>query len=345
MANNFIIKHPFVSIIIPTWREAKILNRCLDSLLNQNYPKDKYEIILVSANKLDIKEDKIKVLYINRDVNPAQARNLGTKMAKGEILAFVDDDCIIPQDWISKAVKYFQKRDIALVGGPALPLKNQPFRYRLGGYLWSSPFVAGFVSARYRQLSKVCEANNYNLILANNFLRKNVFESVFGFEADQHPCAEYSLYFRIKKAGYKLLYSPDIFVWHNAKPVFLPLINKIFYYATGRGLLVARKPKTIRFLYLIPSLFVICLLGTALLSFFFREFFYFLMGIFLIYSLWIIFNALYIFFKFEKNPLVLLYSPLAIFLAYTSYGLGFLFGVYKFISRTYKGGIKPKSKY
>ena len=341
-------EYPFVSVIIPTWRESRILKQCLNSLITQDYPKNKFEIILVSKENPNIEnfETKgIKISLILGDFNCAQARNEATKIAQGEIFAFVDDDCVSPKEWILRAVKFFDKEEVGLIGGPALPFEKEPFRYRLGGYLSKSFFVGGFLSNRYKILPSVHESNNYDLILANNFVKKSVFEKVRGFNKDQVPSEDYDLYYRVKRAGYKLLYVPEIFVWHRSKPIFLPWAEKIFYYATGRGVLMARNPKIIKPIFFLPSFFVMIFIGLFVISLFFKIFFYLWLGFISLYILWNIINAFYIFFKFEKNPLVLLLSLPATFLIHCSYGLGILFGFYKFISGGYKKGIKTKSKY
>jgi GT2 family glycosyltransferase len=339
---------PFVSIIIPTWRESEILNRCLRSLFEQDYPKDRFEVILVSKEKIVIERlDRkgIRVSLIEKDLNPAQARNEAAKIAQGEILAFIDDDCLVPKDWISKAVKYLDREEIGLIGGPAIPFKNEPFRYRLAGYLVSSFFVSGFLGNRHKILSSAHQSNDYDLILANNFVRKTSFEKVGGFDKDQFPAEDYDLYFKLKKAGYKMLYVPEIFVWHKAKPIFLPWAGKVFYYATGRGVLMARRLETIKPVFFIPTIFFLAFVSFFFFSFFLKKFFVLWRIIIFLYFFWNIIGAFYIFFKNEKNFLVLVYSPLATFLVHCSYGLGILYGFYKYISGGYKGGIRSKSKY
>lgn len=345
MISDDLAQKPFVSVIIPTWRDEKILSECIAGLMRQDYPRDKYEIILVSADELKVAEPSVKVVSVPQNTNPAGARNIGISAAKGKIFAFVDDDCIIPSDWMSKAIKYFQSKDVALVGGPAVPPENRSFRYRLAGYLLGTPFATGSINARYRAGKETREADDYNLILANNLVRRNAFEAVRGFDVDQLPCEDYGLYSRLKRAGYKLIYAPEIAVWHHTKPLFFPFVNKIFYFANGRSLLMFRYPGTIRFLYLMPSIFTATLVGMAILPLFYTRFIYLLLGILFGYAFWVSICAIYIFFKFEKNPLVFLYSPPAIFLAHISYGLGFLFGAYKYLTGDYKGGIKSGGKY
>jgi glycosyltransferase involved in cell wall biosynthesis len=112
------------SVIITTFNRANIIPVCLDSLVNQNYPKDDYEIIIVNNNSSDNTEEVVEK-YIERfpDVNikyyfiprPGQvyARQIGILAAKNEILSFTDDDGILCPDWLSEIKNVFQKNDKA----------------------------------------------------------------------------------------------------------------------------------------------------------------------------------------------------------------------------------------
>lgn len=112
------------SVIITTFNRANIISVCLDSLVNQNYPKDDYEIIIVNNNSSDNTEEVVEN-YIERypDVNikyyfiprPGQvyARQIGILAAKNEILSFTDDDGILCPDWLSEIENVFQKNDKA----------------------------------------------------------------------------------------------------------------------------------------------------------------------------------------------------------------------------------------
>ena len=325
MASN---KYPFVSVIIPTWRARKVLEQCVESLLAVDYPKDKLEILLVSQEKLESGRDpRIQQIRTGIRVGYTEARNKGAEKSSGEILAFIDDDCVVPRTWLLKAVPFFANSGIALLGGPAVPFQGESFRYRAGGYLLSAPFVTGPVSSRYKTLSNAFETQGEHLILANTFVRRNAFQDVDGFVIDQAPCEDGYLYFRLREKGHKLLYAPEVFVWHRAKPIVFPLVSKIFYYALGRGGLTARNPRASNPAYFIPSLFFAVFVALFIFSFFSRVFFYLLAFLMLAYCVANGINALYAFFKFEKNPFV----PLAFFLAtpllHLSYGVGVVWGL------------------
>ncbi len=325
------MKKPFISIIIPTWRDGKILSDCLNSLLKQDYPKNRFEIILVSKKRIRPLKNNIKSVLVNNNINHAEARNYGVKQARGEIIAFVDDDCLIPNSWLSKGVKYFHNQAVGLIGGPIPQPPNQKLTLRFGGYLMASPFGTGFGGLRWRIGNETKEASEIDLILANNMMRKTIFEEIRGFDRDQVPCEENLLYRQVLSLGYKILYIPELYVFHRSKPIFRPLAKKVFFYSTGRGLLVARFPKSFRLTYLLPSLFLSFLISFPLIFFINQPLLTNIaLSVILFYFILSLINGIYLYFKFEKNLLLILIAPLGTFLIHTSYGLGFIRGLLRF---------------
>lgn len=329
-------KHPFVSVIIPTARQTGELRKCIESLLSQDYPKDKFEIILVSKNpvrqELLLITDNPKIAVIT-GIEFEDARNAGALKARGEFLAFVDDDCLIPKNWIGDSVRYLTENNVAVVGGPILPLQHDTFHYRMGGYLFSSPFAVGFASARYRRLAKLRETGERNLLTANTVIRKKAFDAVGGFDSKQVRSEDSDLYFRLSQKGYRLLYVPDIFVWHRSKPTFWPIIKKVFYYAVGRAQLMARKPETMKPMYFIPSLGAAGFIAFSFVSFFVDIVFYFFLAAVFLYLILNIAHAFYIFVKRERSIRGMLVVFLATPLIHFSYGFGILFGMYEHFAK------------
>ena len=98
-----------VSVIIPVHNNTEGLRSCLDALTNQSYPKELYEIITVDSNSTEnIKQvvDRYRQVVFTSETEHGSyaARNKGISLAKGEILAFTDSDCIPASDWIEKGV-------------------------------------------------------------------------------------------------------------------------------------------------------------------------------------------------------------------------------------------------
>jgi GT2 family glycosyltransferase len=108
---------PFFSVIIPTYNRPQSVRAAVESLLRQDYPRDRFEVIVVDDGgdpplSLDVERVRI-VRELNR--GPASARNRGAEVADGEYLAFLDDDCVAQTDWL-RSLALMAPRDCAIGG-------------------------------------------------------------------------------------------------------------------------------------------------------------------------------------------------------------------------------------
>ena len=98
-----------VSIIIPALNEARMIGKCLDSLTQLDFPRDHFEVILVDNGSTD---DTIKIarsftdrlrlrILQKKGVRISGLRNLGAREAQGEVVAFLDADCLAPSNWLN----------------------------------------------------------------------------------------------------------------------------------------------------------------------------------------------------------------------------------------------------
>lgn len=116
-----------ISIIIPTFNRKIKLKQCLESVLEQDYSKENYEVIVVDDGSTDGTEQMIRQLFEKAPnlkyfsqphQGPAAARNFGLSQAKAGIVAFTDNDCMLEFDWAKKMVEAHRiDQDIAAVGG------------------------------------------------------------------------------------------------------------------------------------------------------------------------------------------------------------------------------------
>ncbi len=104
---------PFVSIIVPAFNEAGSIEKCMESLRAQTYPRRRYEIIVVDNGSEDetilIARKYADLVLSVPDVNVSSVRNLGAKNAKGSIYAFIDADCVADSSWVQNAVNLINK--------------------------------------------------------------------------------------------------------------------------------------------------------------------------------------------------------------------------------------------
>ena len=116
------------SVIIPAYNEEKLLPKCLASLVDLDYDKSEYEIILVNNNS----QDKTKQIALGfngvKVVDEPKQGNVfalikGCQAARGEVLAFTDADTQVPKDWLKKFAKAYEDKKVVCVGGPG---KHRP---------------------------------------------------------------------------------------------------------------------------------------------------------------------------------------------------------------------------
>ncbi|NLV28128.1 MAG: glycosyltransferase [Methanomicrobiales archaeon] len=117
-----------ISVVIPSFNEEERIERCLESLTNQDIQRTEYEIIVVDGGSKDqtreIAEKYADVVFIQTSPKVGGARNDGAAYAKGEIIATTDADTIIPPDWISRIKKGFENPEVVMLYGPVRPVEK-----------------------------------------------------------------------------------------------------------------------------------------------------------------------------------------------------------------------------
>lgn len=113
--------HKFISVIIPAHNEEEYISKCLESLVFQDYPKQSYEIIVVDNNSIDKTLEiaaSFGVKVIEQKIGPVgSVRNAGARQAQGELLAFIDADCVAPTNWLAKGVGLLCSEEAVFGGG------------------------------------------------------------------------------------------------------------------------------------------------------------------------------------------------------------------------------------
>lgn len=216
--------------------------------------------IIESIKKLDYPREMFHVVVV-RGKNPSENRNKGSARAKGEILAFLDDDASLPENYLKEAEKFFIRYpDIDIVGGPQLtPLDDKGFA-RISGYALSSTFGAWKIANRYSERKTVLDADETAVTSANLLCRREVMEKV-QFDTNLFPGEDPKFITDAKKEGFNVAYTPDIKLYHRRRNTIKALLKQIYNYGKVRPL----KESFIETLkmpyFLIPSAFLIYLLA------------------------------------------------------------------------------------
>jgi cellulose synthase/poly-beta-1,6-N-acetylglucosamine synthase-like glycosyltransferase len=256
-----------VSIIIAVKTWQKNLEECVGKCRELDFPG--LEILVLPDEPFEsglLPEGRTPVIVIpTGQVSPAHKRDLGLKSAKGEIIAFLDDDAWPEKDWLESAVRHFENDEIAAVAGPAKTPLDDGSRQKASGEIYSSILVSGKYVYRYvpKESREVDDYPSCNFIV-----RKSIMQQVGGFNTDFWPGEDTKLCLDItKRLGKKIIYDPQVLVYHHRRPVFIPHLKQIASYALHRGYFVKRYPETsLRPAYFLPSIFVLGLILGALAS-------------------------------------------------------------------------------
>jgi cellulose synthase/poly-beta-1,6-N-acetylglucosamine synthase-like glycosyltransferase len=213
MTNSGKNKTPFVSIIIPMYNEEKTIRKCIESLLNQSYPSDKYEIIVVSdgcndnseniVRKIIESEEKVEIKLVRQEnQGVATARNFGVKFSQWPILLFIDADCIADYRWIEEMIKPFLRYNVVGVQG-AYKTKQKEIVAQLAQIEFEERF------RKLQQREYVDFVGSFSAAY-----KREIFEKFNGFYTKFVMNEDVDLAYRISSDGYKLYFNPEAIVYH-----------------------------------------------------------------------------------------------------------------------------------
>ncbi|KKT49321.1 MAG: hypothetical protein UW41_C0008G0006 [Candidatus Collierbacteria bacterium GW2011_GWC2_44_18] len=248
-------KLPLVSVIIVDYKKNNpYLIECLEAIERQTYKN--FEIILVCDFHVDLDYPKLRQKSYDHNVGPAEKRDAGAKMAKGEILAFIDDDAFPGKDWLANLVPHFQKAEIAGVGGPGVTPHGVSWQEEASGWASASPIGAGPYTYRFLPGKKQSVDDYPSMNLA---VRKTDFKRVGGYDSNFWPGEDTKLCLDLThKLNKKIIYEPKSLVYHHRRPILLPHLKQNGNYGLHRGFFARILPKTsLRPIYFLPSAILI----------------------------------------------------------------------------------------
>jgi cellulose synthase/poly-beta-1,6-N-acetylglucosamine synthase-like glycosyltransferase len=238
------------SVIVPTYNRLHLLKKTLESLFGQDFPD--YEVIVVNDGGTDGTAEYIEGLAregrITAITHPnaglAATRRKGLSVARGEFVAFTDDDCIVPADWLARYHKAFTKTGAAGIGG-ATETGNRRNAYALVNDIMHNHFKRAFASAR-----KAGASRGTPFLTGNNVAyRRAALEKAGGPDPRFRMGAEdRDLAYRVSATGGLVVYEPSIVVQHFNDSDFVRYVRQqfrygigsyLFYSESGRG---GRKP-------------------------------------------------------------------------------------------------------
>ena len=201
---------PVVTIIVPCLNEEKHIAECLDSIVANDYPKDKLEVLVVDGGSTDktreiIQKFKIELLNNPKVITPA-AMNVGIQNAKGEIIIKMDAHSLYAKDYISKCVEHLEESGADNVGGAlqSIPAKNTLMARAIAICL-SHVFGAG--GSYFRTGSE--EPREVDTV-AFGCYKREVFDRVGFYDERMEKTEDLDLNLKLRKVGGKIMLFPDI---------------------------------------------------------------------------------------------------------------------------------------
>ena len=219
----------FVSVIIPVFNDSEGLQKCLEALENQTYPQDLYEVIVVdngSDESIEGIVNQFKRVLATYESTPGSyaARNKGISLAKGEVLAFTDSDCIPAYNWLETGVQnLLSVPNCGLVAGKINMFFKDP-AYPTAVELYDS--------ITYLDQKRYVEEYKFGAT-ANLFTSKKVFQKVGLFNDKLKSWGDKEWGNRVFSWDYTLNYADDCCVAHPARYSLNNLCKKIV--RTKRG--------------------------------------------------------------------------------------------------------------
>lgn len=209
---------PLISVIIPHYNDLARLDHCLAALSSQTLPPERVEVI-VADNRSAIEPAELKRVIGGRArlvdapvPGSGPARNVGVTIAKGEIFAFTDSDCIPDHGWLEAGIAALQKAD--LVGGRMNVLVENK-----GNMTGAEAFETVFAFNNRRYVTE-----EFFTITANLFCSRETFDKVGPFRADMSEDKEWCL--RARDKGFRIAYAEEAIVGHPARNSWRDLRSK-----------------------------------------------------------------------------------------------------------------------
>ena len=225
-----------ISVVVCTHNGSATLRECLDGLQRQNQPP--HEVIIVDDGSTDataeIASGFPQFRYVKQHhAGLSAARNLGMKLATGEVIAYTDDDCIPDEDWVRHLSLTFDNTAWTAAGGPNLspPPRNV-----------TEACVAAAPGAPSEVLFNDMEAEH--LPGCNLAIRKAALEAIGGFREEFVTAGDdVDVCWRLHEAGGRLRFVPAAFVWHHRRFTVKAYMRQQAGYGRSEAMLMRRYPQ------------------------------------------------------------------------------------------------------
>ncbi len=334
--NEAVISDIKVSVVIPVLNEEKYIEKCIRSVVMQNYPKENMELILVDGDSKDktteiitdfMKQYDFIKLYHNPKKTVQCALNIGIENATGKYIVRMDAHSEYASDYILKCIEYLDKTGADNVGGPMIA-KGKTKVQKVIAAAYHSPFAMGggkFHDENYEGYSDTVYLGAFR---KDTLIKINMYDEYLPRSEDD------DLNFRIIENGGKIYITPEIKSIYYPRSNYKDLFAQYFEYGLWKVAVIKKHKKPARISHLVPVTFVVFIVLFSILSLFND------LARIVFWGLMALYSSLNIYFSFKNKYVKTLYDRLRLiwihFILHISYGLGFLCGIFKFLNIDFK---------
>jgi glycosyltransferase involved in cell wall biosynthesis len=263
---------PLVSFIIVARNASKNLPDLLSDLLAQDYPVERMEIILVDGLSIDgtraimeqfavAHQDRLVRVLDNKKYTLSAGWNVALAQANGDVIIRVDAHSRIPSDFIRKNVQRILSGE-SIVGGQRVTIVPTELKAGLLALTEISRFGSGIAAFRNQGSPRYVDT------LAHAAYLRSVFKTVGGFDERLERNQDVEIHCRMKNAGYRLFFDPQIQSFHKPRASLQSLLKQKYSTGFWIGPVLAIRPRSFSPRHFIPASFVASILVTIILAVF-----------------------------------------------------------------------------
>lgn len=319
-----------VSFCVIAYNEEKAIYSLFKDIVDQDYPHDKMEVVLVDAMSTDQtkqlmmdfskKEHGFKRVVVLNNEKKIQAAgwNVAIKEARGDIILRIDAHTMIPSDFVTKNVQCILSGENVSGGRrPNVVEDETPWKHTL---LLAESSMFGSSIAPYRKGNH----KTYVKSVFHGAYRKEVFEKAGLFNENLGRTEDNEMHYRIRKAGYKICFNPDIISYQNIRNSWLGMLRQKYGNGHWIGLTLGICPRCFSIHHFVPLLFILALIITGFLALIGYKCLFFLLCV-----LYVAIDLLMSLFAIRKQRKYIYYFllPIIFLSLHIAYGIGTLFGI------------------
>ena len=307
---------------MPIRNEEDFIGKTLISIIEQDYPREKLELVIADGGSSDgtISEiNKFKNFFFklniinNEHETMPKGFNLALNSSKSDIVLMLGGHSVLPKNYISKSVENLKNYNASCAGG-VIQAIGDGFWGDVIAKSISSIFGVGNVSFRVKN-----SKSGYVDSLPFGCYKRSIFDTIGGLDEELVRNQDDEFNFRMKQSGYKIWQDSSLVTKYFCRLSLKKLFNQYLHYGLYKVRVIQKRRALISFRHIIPSLFLISLFIPSISVYIFLTYF---------------FSGLFFSIKINKfNIIKLIACQITFFIIHLSYGLGFIIGQFKFINK------------